>query len=277
MVYDDAPMRAGILAALAPRSHLLETRSPTGALDLLMVSGNYLDVVIVTCLASRERPHYSSRIGLVAAMFQRWPWIPVIIISRAQESARLIGQTLLTGTRAVLERPVPAAGLRGCVSRVGRRRGAKAPAAPATIVAMKQMLVFLAAHVGKNHTLGELAAMVAMSPSYFSHVFHAVLGMPLRDCLREIQLKRAHELLMGSTLSLTTIAVDAGFYDLPHFDKAFRQRLGMAPQKFRRRHGRRRNENGKGSGPALRARAAAAGTRLSRNVKRPAVASVQEI
>ena len=94
---------------------------------------------------------------------------------------------------------------------------------------------------------------------------------------REIQLKRAHELLMGSTLSLTTIAVDAGFYDLPHFDKAFRQRLGMAPQKFRRRHGRRRNENGKGSGPALRARAAAAGTRLSRNVKRPAVASVQEI
>ena len=259
-------MRAGIVTALAPRSHLLETRSPTGALDLLMVSGNYLDVVIVTCLASRERPHYSSRIGLVAAIFQRWPWIPVIIISRAQESARLIGQTLLTGTRAVLERPVTAAGLRGCVSRVGRRRGAKAPAAPATIVTMKQMLVFLGAHVGKNHTLGELAAMVAMSPSYFSHVFHAVIGMPLRDCLREIQLKRAHELLMGSTLSLTTIAVDAGFYDLPHFDKAFRQRLGMTPQEFRR-HGRRRNENGNGSGPARRARAAAAGTRHSRNVK----------
>jgi AraC-like DNA-binding protein len=242
-----------------------------------MASGNYLDVVIVTCLASRERPHYASRIGLVAAMFQRWPWIPVIIISRAQESARLVGQTLLTGTREVLERPVTAAGLRGGVSRVGRRRGAKAPAAAATIGAMKQMLAFLGAHVGKNQTLGELAAMVAMSPSYFSHVFHAVIGMPLRDCLREIQLKRAHELLMGSTLSLTTIAVDAGFYDLPHFDKAFRQRLGMAPQKFRRRHGRRRNEDGNGSGPALRARAAAAGTRLSRNVKRPAVASVQEI
>lgn len=100
--------------------------------------------------------------------------------------------------------------------------------------------------------------MVAMSPSYFSHVFHAVIGTPLRNCLRDIQLKRAHELLMSPTLSLTTIAVDAGFYDLPHFDKAFRQRLGIAPQEFRRRHGRRRNQNetdpGRRAGHARRPR-----------------------
>ena len=115
--------------------------------------------------------------------------------------------------------------------------------------------------------------MAAMSPSYFSHVFHAVIGMPLRDCLREIQLKRAHELLVGSALSLTTIAVDAGFYDLPHFDKAFRQRLGMTPQEFRRRHGRRCNGNG--SRPARRSRVAAVGARHSRTPKRPAVAPVR--
>ena len=50
------------------------------------------------------------------------------------------------------------------------------------------------------------AVMAAMSPSHLSHVFHDVIGMPLRDCLRDIQLKRAHELLLGSTLSLSTIA-----------------------------------------------------------------------
>jgi transcriptional regulator GlxA family with amidase domain len=135
---------------------------------------------------------------------------------------------------------------------------------------MKQMLVFLGAHVGKNQTLGELAATVAMSPSYFSHVFHAVIGMPLRTCLREIQLKRAHELLLGSTLTLTTIAVDAGFYDLPHLDKAFRQRLGMAPQEFRRRHRPRGNGDGSGRGPRGGART------HSRNVKPPAVARIRE-
>jgi hypothetical protein len=81
VVFDDAPMRASIATALGPRSHLLETRSPTGALDLLMATGNYLDVVIATCLASRDRPHYSSRIGVVEAMFHRFPWIPVSMAS----------------------------------------------------------------------------------------------------------------------------------------------------------------------------------------------------
>ena len=50
MVYDDALMRAGVVAALAAANYLLETPSPTAALDILMATGNYLDVVIVTCL-----------------------------------------------------------------------------------------------------------------------------------------------------------------------------------------------------------------------------------
>jgi two-component system, response regulator YesN len=100
------------------------------------------------------------------------------------------------------------------------------------------------------------------SPSHLSHVFHDVIGMPLRDCLRDIQLKRAHELLLGSTLSLSTIASMPASTILPHLDKAFRQRLGMTPQAFRRRH--RPRGNGDGSRPARRARAAAAGTRHAR-------------
>jgi AraC-like DNA-binding protein len=273
VVYE-AAMPAGVAAPLNAGNYVLETGNPAGALDFLTAFPHYLDLVIVTCLASQERPHCSSRIGLVEAMFQRCPWIPVIIVGRAQESAWLIGQTLLTGTREVLERPVSAVALRRCVTRVVLRRGAKTQAAPAIIAAMKQMVVFLGEQGGKNLMLGELAAMAAMSPSHLSHVFHDVIGMSLRDCLRDIQLKRAHELLLGSTLSLSTIAVDAGFYDLPHLDKAFRQRLGMTPQAFRRRH--RPRGNGDGSGPARRARATAVGTRHSRKVKRPAVAPVQE-
>jgi methylphosphotriester-DNA--protein-cysteine methyltransferase len=67
-----------------------------------------------------------------------------------------------------------------------------------------------------------------MSPSHLSHVCHDVVGMPLRDCLRDIQLNRAHELLLGSALSPSTIAVDAGVDDGPH--KAFgpRPRLDAA-------------------------------------------------
>jgi transcriptional regulator GlxA family with amidase domain len=88
----------------------------------------------------------------------------------------------------------------------------------------------------------------------------AVIGMSLRDFVRDLRLNRAHDLLLGSSLSLTTLAVDAGFYDLPHFDKAFRQRLGVSPQESRRRHGRRRN-----GGVAAR-------TTRARTIIRPAIA-----
>jgi transcriptional regulator GlxA family with amidase domain len=60
-----------------------------------------------------------------------------------------------------------------------------------------------------------------------------VAGMSLRDYVRELRLKRAHELMRSSALSLTAIATAAGFYDLPHFNKAFRHRFGMSPTQFR--------------------------------------------
>ena len=46
-------------------------------------------------------------------------------------------------------------------------------------------------------------------------------GLPLRGYVRELRLERAHALLLGGNLSSTAVAVESGFYDLPHFDKAF--------------------------------------------------------
>jgi AraC family transcriptional activator of mtrCDE len=78
--------------------------------------------------------------------------------------------------------------------------------------------------------------MAAMSRSHFSRTFHAVAGISLRDYARDLRLRRAHDLLVGSQLSLTAVAVESGFYDLPHLDKAFRQHLGMSPKTFRSRN-----------------------------------------
>src|SRR6266850_407053 len=49
-------------------------------------------------------------------------------------------------------------------------------------------------------------------------------------------IKHAHQLMLNSTLSLTTIAVEAGYYDLPHFDKAFRRQIGLSPREYRTQH-----------------------------------------
>lgn len=123
-------------------------------------------------------------------------------------------------------------------------RGAVRPPTPATAAAVKRIGAFLDAHAMERHTLVDLARMASKSRSHFSHLFHAVLGMPLRDYVRIVRLERAHRLLLSRPLSLTAIATEAGFYDLPHLDKAFRHRLGMTPRDFRLRHAGRRRDTG---------------------------------
>jgi len=160
----------------------------------------------------------------------------MVVISRCQERARLTGDVLLTGVRLILAKPVSKATLVGTIKRVAPRLGLRLPAAPGVIVTMRRILAFLGRHLGENSTLGELAAMAAMSRSHFSHTFHAVFGRPLRDYVRDLRLDQAHRLVLGSGRSLTDIAIETGFYDLPHFDKVFRRRIGLSPREYSSRY-----------------------------------------
>jgi transcriptional regulator GlxA family with amidase domain len=98
-----------------------------------------------------------------------------------------------------------------------------------------RVLAGLADDADPQQSLNELAALAGLSRFYFSRTFRRVVGMPLRDYLRKQKLRRALILMRRSGRSLTDIAVEAGFYDLPHLDKVFRQHLGMSPRRFRAR------------------------------------------
>ncbi len=52
--------------------------------------------------------------------------------------------------------------------------------------------------------------MASKSRPHFSHLFHAMLGMPLREYVRTVRLERAYRLLLTTPLSLTAIAAEAG-------------------------------------------------------------------
>jgi len=233
-VHDEARMRTLVLRALAATNDVVETKEARRAIAL-MRSGNHFDAVIVTCMARKGRPRYGPRVGLIRNMFRQWPWIPVVVIARVQERARLIGEVLRSNVRLFLPSTVSAAALRRTIRRA-MSRTRRGPPSAAGEAAMKRIGDFLGEHVGESFTRNELARMASMSRSHFSHMFHTILGMPLREYIRSLRLERAHHLLVSTPTSLTAIAAESGFYDLPHFDKAFRRRIGMTPQGFRLRH-----------------------------------------
>jgi AraC-like DNA-binding protein len=232
MIDGGHPLRLG--KALVGATDVVEAHDGARALTLLS-TGSPFDLVLLDSGMSRTRPGYPACVELVRKIFHRWPWLPVIVIGDGRRLGRLIADLLLSGVRQVLPRGVATAVLARSVARAGRRPGARLPAVR-NIAAIKRSFVSLDEPAAGVPTLRELAVTANMSRSHFSRTFHAVAGMSLRDYVRDVRLKRAHALLADSTLSLTDVAVEAGFYDLPHFDKAFRQRLGRSPYEFRGRY-----------------------------------------
>ena len=236
VVDDDKRMRDLVAAALLDSSDVVEATTPETALATLGAPGGAYDVVLVSCLRSRPAPHYTVGIELVREIFRRWPPVSVIVLGDPAGPERLVADVLVSGVREIIRTPFVASAVTDAIDRVVRAHRVQRPSSPQNAAAIRRILDFLDEHVSDVPALSELAVMAGMSRSHFSRTFHLVVGMPLRDYVRDLRLRRAHRLLVTSKLSLTNIAVESGFYDLPHFDKAFRHRLGISPHEFRLRY-----------------------------------------
>jgi AraC-like DNA-binding protein len=80
-----------------------------------------------------------------------------------------------------------------------------------------------------------LAAQVKVSLRRLQEVFKAQ-GTTPSDCIWEMRLEYARNLLSAQQNqqdSITTLAYRAGFSDLAHFSRRFRQQFGVSPREYR--------------------------------------------
>ncbi|MEU2779767.1 AraC family transcriptional regulator [Streptomyces sp. NPDC007162] len=91
----------------------------------------------------------------------------------------------------------------------------------------------IAADPGAPHTVGTLAARVALSPSRFAHLFTRQTGMPPMRALREARLRHAARLLESTDLTVERIAAASGFPSPFHFNRVFRESYGVPPGAYR--------------------------------------------
>ena len=230
VVAHDPLMRAFIADAIRNRHDIAEAEDASSSLKI--VTGARVDVVLAGCFMFAEQWALEACTGLARALYKECPWIPVVMIADTLPPT-LRADLLLTGARTFLPRGFTPDQLAATVVRVGRRPDVPVPTA-LRVAAVKHTFAVLERAITDVPALSVLAGMAAMSRSHFSRTFHAVAGISLRDYVRDMRLKRAQELMRTSRLSLSAIATESGFYDLPHFNKAFRHRFGMSPTQFRR-------------------------------------------
>lgn len=84
-------------------------------------------------------------------------------------------------------------------------------------------------------TLQDLAELVHLSPNYFCHLFKAYNGISLWDYITARRVERAVGLLCGNSgLTILSIALQCGFNNTVHFNKAFKKHTGLTPGQLRK-------------------------------------------
>jgi len=237
VVEDDSRIRRLVEDILEPTATVESAGDADEALRIFIAAPRQrFDLVIVDCLLPIPGGGVAPRgVELIGRLHERYPTLPIIAITGAPDADALIVAAFRGGARDLLRKPFGVEDLRASVARVTlqpHRRGAP----PRTREAIARVLTFLAEHTNQHVSLGALAQLAAMSRSHLSRTFRHTVGVPLRVYVRNLRLEHAQKILAGSPASsLTDVALDAGFYDLPHFDKAFRERYGVSPSEFLRR------------------------------------------
>ena len=92
---------------------------------------------------------------------------------------------------------------------------------------------YIEENLSKKITLSEVAELVNMSGSAFSHFFKKKTGISFITYVNNLRVARACELLIDTSLSASEICYDCGFNNKSNFIRIFTQRKNMTPIEYR--------------------------------------------
>jgi len=83
-------------------------------------------------------------------------------------------------------------------------------------------------------SIEELADVAGLSPGYFGRAFKAEFGVTPMAYQREVKVRAAKSLLIGTNLRCKEVAARTGFDDAYHLSNTFKRLTGVSPVEYRR-------------------------------------------
>lgn len=99
---------------------------------------------------------------------------------------------------------------------------------------IQQAMDYIDQHITDDLTLREVSAVSNMSTSYFSQLFKELNGFTAWDYITSRRIDLAQRLLISSSESIYSIALQSGFNNTTNFYKAFKKITGISPSVYRR-------------------------------------------
>lgn len=135
----------------------------------------------------------------------------------------------------------------------GRKLAELAPVAPepaADTAEAEDRNALVMAHVRRymednymfDFSLDSVSEILHISPAYLSAQFKKYQKMNFLDCLTELRINAAKQLLTDPLRSAAEVASMVGYEDASYFARAFKKRTGMTPTQYRREAARQARE-----------------------------------
>ena len=93
---------------------------------------------------------------------------------------------------------------------------------------------YISSHFQDPLTLQDVLEHVAVSRATFSRHFPQFTGQSFTSFLQQFRLEYSRRLLIEGNCSITEAAFGAGFQNLSHFNRLFRERWNQTPREFRK-------------------------------------------
>lgn len=99
---------------------------------------------------------------------------------------------------------------------------------------LQYILGYIEENLDASLTVDSLAQEANLSKYHFARAFKAYFGLPPLDVVKRLRIKRAgNQLAFRDLLSITDIALQAGYQNAESFSRVFQQLLSCTPTEFR--------------------------------------------
>ncbi len=99
---------------------------------------------------------------------------------------------------------------------------------------IKPLKEILHEDIPENFSLLSLAAVLGIHPVHLSRYFPKYFGCSLGEYIRKIKVQKSLGLLSNPKNSLVEIALETGFSDQSHFNRCFKENIGITPSSYRK-------------------------------------------
>ncbi|MCE7995025.1 MAG: helix-turn-helix transcriptional regulator [Roseivirga sp.] len=96
----------------------------------------------------------------------------------------------------------------------------------------KQLKRFMQDHFDKPLDVEDYAALSGRSLSTFRREFHKQFGYAPKQWLIQQRMEKAKGLLEEDKMSVSLVAEESGYLDLPHFIKSFQKHFALSPKQY---------------------------------------------